>query len=50
MDNLTNDLQADAELEALENFLEEEFNPDLFYTALSNALDQLESLQRAEAA
>lgn len=38
MDNLRDTM----EQETLEELLEEEFNPELFYTALSNALDQLE--------
>ena len=36
MDNLRDSM----ELETLEEILEEEFNPELFYTALSNALAQ----------
>ena len=43
------DLREDMELEDLEELLEEEFNPELFYKALSNALEQLEHLG-AEAA
>jgi hypothetical protein len=46
MDNLREML----EQEALEEYLEEEFNPDLFYRALSNALAQLEQFDSAEAA
>ena len=46
MDNLRDML----EQEALEEYLQEEFNPDLFYTALSNALAQLEQFEKAEAA
>lgn len=38
------------EREALEEMLEEEFNPDVFYKALSNALAQLEHHSAAEAA
>jgi hypothetical protein len=45
MDNLRDTM----EQETLEELLEEEFNPELFYTALSNALDQLEH-DSAEAA
>ncbi len=43
------DLREELELEALEEILEEEFNPELFYKALSNALEQLEHYS-AEAA
>lgn len=43
------DLREELELEALEEMLEEEFNPELFYKALSNALEQLEQYS-AEAA
>ena len=46
MDHLRNSI----ELETLEEILEEEFNPELFYTALSNALAQLEQRDAAEAA
>lgn len=46
MDNLRDSM----ELETLEEILEEEFNPELFYTALSNALAQLEQHSAAEAA
>jgi len=46
MDNLREML----EQEALEEYLEEEFNPELFYKALSNALAQLDHFERAEAA
>lgn len=46
MDNLRESM----ELEALEEILEEEFNPELFYKALSNALAQLENYNSAEAA
>ena len=45
-----NDLREELELEALEEMLEEEFNPDLFYKALTNALSQLEHYNAAEAA
>lgn len=34
-------MNEEQELEALEEMLQEEFNPELFYKALSNALDQL---------
>ena len=44
------DLQNGIEQESLEEFLAEEFNPDLFYRALSNALQQLEHIDAAEAA
>lgn len=44
------DLQNGKEQEALEEFLAEEFNPELFYKALSNALEQLEHIDAAEAA
>jgi hypothetical protein len=43
------DLLESMEREALEEMLEEEFNPDVFYRALSNALAQLEHYS-AEAA
>ncbi len=46
MDNLKEML----EQEAIEEYLAEEFNPDLFYRALSNALEQLEHFEDAEAA
>ncbi len=46
MDNLRDML----EQEALEEFLQEEFNPELFYKALSNALAQLDQFEGAEAA
>ena len=46
MDNLRDRM----ELETLEEILEEEFNPELFYTALSNALAQLKQSSAAEAA
>ena len=45
MDNLRDTI----EQEMLEELLEEEFNPELFYTALNNALAQLEHYS-AEAA
>lgn len=45
MDNLRESI----ELEALEEILEEEFQPELFYKALSNALAQLDH-RSAEAA
>ena len=35
-------LRESFEQEALEEYLEEEFNPELFYKALTNALAQLE--------
>ena len=38
------------EREELEELLQEEFNPDLFYKALNNALEQLENYQEVEAA
>ncbi len=38
MSELLNDMEA----EELEELLQEEFNPELFYKALSNALQQLE--------
>lgn len=44
------DLIESMEREALEEMLEEEFNPDVFYKALSNALAQLEQFSAAEAA
>jgi len=44
------DLRESMELEALEEFLAEEFNPDLFYEALTNALQQLEQIEAQEAA
>ena len=44
------DLQNGMEQAALEEFLAEEFNPELFYKALSNALQQLEHIDAAEAA
>ncbi|MEE4282122.1 MAG: hypothetical protein V2I41_09260 [Pseudomonadales bacterium] len=44
------DLIESWEREALEEMLEEEFNPDVFYKALSNALAQLEHFSAAEAA
>lgn len=44
------DLRESMELEALEEFLAEEFNPDLFYKALTNALQQLEQIEAQEAA
>ena len=44
------DLRESMELDALEEYLAEEFNPELFYKALSNALQQLEQLDAAEAA
>ena len=43
------DLRESMELDALEEMLEEEFNPELFYRALKNALAQLDSYD-AEAA
>lgn len=43
------DLLESMEREALEEMLEEEFNPEVFYHALSNALAQLEH-HAAEAA
>ena len=46
MENLHDSLEQDA----LEEFLAEEFNPELFYKALSNALKQLEHLEAEEAA
>ena len=46
MDNLRESLEQDA----LEEFLAEEFNPELFYKALSNALRQLEHIEAEEAA
>lgn len=46
MDNLRESLEQDA----LEEFLAEEFNPELFYKALRNALRQLEHLEAEEAA
>lgn len=39
------DLNHQLEQEELEELLNEEFNPELFYKALSNALAQLESLE-----
>lgn len=36
------DLLQDMEREELQELLQEEFNPDLFYKALSNALAQLD--------
>ena len=44
------DLREQFEQEDLEELLNEEFNPDLFYKALHNALQQLESLDDVEAA
>ena len=44
------DLREQFEQEDLEELLNEEFNPDLFYKALHNALQQLESLEDVEAA
>ena len=44
------DLREQFEQEDLEDILQEEFNPDLFYKALNNALQQLESLGDQEAA
>ena len=46
MDNLRDML----EQEALEEYLQEEFNPELFYKALSNALAQLDHYEGVEAA
>ena len=43
------DLSEQLELEAIEELLEEEFDPELFYKALSRALVQLEQAS-AEAA
>ena len=43
-------LREQFEQEDLEELLQEEFNPDLFYKALHNALQQLESLEEVEAA
>jgi len=40
-----NDLQTELDLDEIEEMLEEEFNPELFYRALSNALEQLEHLE-----
>ncbi len=37
------DLKEQFEKEDLEDLLEDDFNPELFYKALSNALDQLEN-------
>lgn len=42
-------LRESIEQEVLEEYLEEEFNPELFYKALTNALAQLEHYS-AEAA
>ena len=42
-------LREELELDVLEEMLEEEFNPELFYKALTNALEQLEHFS-AEAA
>lgn len=42
-------LRESFEQEVLEEYLEEEFNPELFYKALTNALAQLEHYS-AEAA
>jgi len=36
-----NEQYTDDELEALEEYLEEEFDPQTFYRALTNALHQL---------
>ena len=38
-----NEQYDDVELEELADILEEEFDPDLFYRALTNALVQLDS-------
>ena len=43
------DLRESLEQETLEEYLEEEFNPELFYKALTNALAQLKTYD-AEAA
>ncbi len=43
------DLRESFEQEALEEYLEEEFDPELFYKALTNALAQLKHFD-AEAA
>ena len=39
-----------AHQEQIEQLLEEEFNPELFYRALTNALAQLENFNDEEAA
>ena len=39
-----NDADHDLELEDIEDILEEEFQPELFYKALSNALEQLKQI------
>lgn len=44
------DLHDSLEQEAIEQFLEEEFDPELFYKALTNALAQLKNFEDAEAA
>ena len=44
------DLHDSLEQEAIEQYLAEEFDPELFYRALSNALVQLKSFEGAEAA
>ena len=44
-----NNLNDELELSDLEELLEEEFNPELFYKALSNALAQLEQLEEEAA-
>jgi len=44
------DLHDSSEQEAIEQYLAEEFDPELFYKALTNALAQLKSFEGAEAA
>ena len=41
-------LREQFEQEDLQELLREEFNPDLFYKALNNALAQLETLHEGE--
>ncbi|MEM7099954.1 MAG: hypothetical protein AAF541_16925 [Pseudomonadota bacterium] len=43
-------LDQEYDREELNELLQEEFNPDLFYQALNNALAQLENYQEVEAA
>jgi len=42
--------QATLSVDSLEDFLDETFDPQIFYKALDNALDQLDQLDQLEAA
>jgi MFS family permease len=49
-DVFMNEEANEVELEDIEELLQEEFNPELFYKALSNALEQLQQIATSEAA